>query len=102
MSAQIYGVKNPLDPIDNLRAAGIRHFRSLMDRIVNDISLALAANTRGTNSVRRGMKVPKPMPLRIKYVNDIMLLYRGAGCSESVKRLYRKIDAEGDILIYSK
>jgi hypothetical protein len=48
------------------------------------------------------MKVP-PIASTIKYVNEIMLIYRGGGDStESVKKLYKKLDAEGDILIYSK
>jgi soluble lytic murein transglycosylase-like protein len=100
-TARIYGVKNPLDPEENLRA-GIRHFRSLMDCFGNDISLALAAYHAGASRVKRGMKVP-PIASTIKYVNEIMLIYRGGGDStESVKKLYKKLDAEGDILIYSK
>jgi soluble lytic murein transglycosylase-like protein len=53
-----YGVSNPFDPIQNIRA-GVAYLRELLDRYQNDEQLALAAYNAGPNAVdRHGQTVP--------------------------------------------
>ncbi len=100
-TARYYDVHDPLDPEENLRA-GIKHFRSLMNYFKNDIPLSLAAYHAGLGRVRKRMAIP-PIKSTIKYVNKIMRLYNGKkNYSRSVKKLYKRIDKDGDIIIYSK
>jgi len=100
-TADYYNVKNPLDPEENLDA-GIRHFKSLMDYFDNEVPLALAAYHAGLGRVRRRMAVP-PIKSTMEYVDRIMLIYNGKKSSpEAVKKLYKKIDKDGTILIYSR
>jgi hypothetical protein len=53
-----FGVKNPLNPVDNVRA-GVAYLRQLLDRYQNDESLALAAYNAGPGAVdTHGQRVP--------------------------------------------
>ncbi len=53
-----YGVQNPFDPADNVRA-GVAYLRELLDRYDNDEELALAAYNAGPGAVdRHGQTVP--------------------------------------------
>ena len=53
-----YGVRNPFDPGDNVRA-GVRYLRELLDRYENDEELALAAYNAGPTAVdKHGQSVP--------------------------------------------
>jgi soluble lytic murein transglycosylase-like protein len=55
---QQFGVKNPLDPQENIRA-GVAYLRQLLDRYRNDEQLALAAYNAGPGAVdRHGQSVP--------------------------------------------
>jgi soluble lytic murein transglycosylase-like protein len=55
---QQFGVKNPLDPEENIRA-GVAYLRQLLDRYENDEQLALAAYNAGPGAVdRHGRSVP--------------------------------------------
>lgn len=101
--AREYNVKDPFDPEENLRA-GISHLKSLLDYFDNDISLALAAYHAGIGRVKKHMKVP-PIESTIKYVNDIMYFYTGNKNNDietKVRKLYKRINREGVIEIYSK
>ncbi len=101
VTARIYGVKDPLDPEENLKA-GIRHVRVLLDYFKNDIPLALAAYHAGIGVVKKRMKLP-PVKSTIAYVKRIMKLYRGdSDPGKKVNRLYKKIEKDGTILIYSR
>ena len=100
-TARIYGVTDPLNPEENVRA-GVRHFKGLMKYLNNDIPLALAAYHAGLGRVKKRMAVP-PIKSTIAYVNKIMFLYRGTrGYGPRVKTLYKKIDKDGDILFYNR
>ena len=100
-TAKYYNVRDPLDPAENLRA-GIGHFSSLMAYFGNDIPLALAAYHAGLGIVKKGMAVP-PIDATVRYVNKVMAMYRGDGDYRSrVKTIYRRIDSDGTINIYSK
>jgi soluble lytic murein transglycosylase-like protein len=65
-----FGVRNPFDPTDNVRA-GVAYLKELLDRYQNNEQLALAAYNAGPGAVDRyGQSVP-PYRETQKYVADI-------------------------------
>src|SRR5262245_48126926 len=67
---QQYGVKNPFDPGDNVRA-GVAYLRELLDRYENNEELALAAYNAGPKAVdKHGQTVPPYRETR-QYVSQI-------------------------------
>jgi hypothetical protein len=56
-TAAQYGVDDPFDPLQNLRA-GATHLRRLLDEFSGDLVLALAAYNAGSGAVRRHGGVP--------------------------------------------
>jgi len=99
-TARCYNMRDPLDPEENIRV-GTAHLASLLRHFKNDVPLALAAYHAGLGRVKGG-RIP-PIRSTIDYVNRVMFLYRGVkDSSERVKRLYKKIDKDGTILIYSR
>jgi soluble lytic murein transglycosylase-like protein len=57
-TATEYGVHNPFDPDENIRA-GVAYFRLLLDRYNHKVDLALAAYNAGPTAVdRHGRRVP--------------------------------------------
>ncbi|MBP7735245.1 MAG: lytic transglycosylase domain-containing protein [Spirochaetes bacterium] len=102
-TAEYYALRNPFDPEKNVDA-GIRHFKSLMGYFRNDIPLALGAYHAGIGRVRKRMALP-PIQATIDYVNAIMSLYTGENKNYSehaVRRLYKRVESDGTIVIYSK
>lgn len=71
-----YGVRNPFDPSDNVRA-GVAYLRQLLDRYHNNETLALAAYNAGPAAVdRHGRSVP-PYPETLDYVSRIRQMTAG-------------------------
>jgi soluble lytic murein transglycosylase-like protein len=100
-TSRIYNVRDPFDPEENLNA-GIKHMKGLLNYFNNDIPLALAAYHAGIGVVKKRMKVP-PIKSTIAYVKKIMKLYRGNNDPvKKVKKLYKRIEKDGTILIYSR
>lgn len=102
-TADYYSLRDPFNPEMNVDA-GIRHLKSLLSYFNNDVPLSLAAYHAGIGRVKKRMSLP-PIQATIDYVNVIMQLYTGEkkNYSESaVKRLYRKVEHDGTIVIYSK
>jgi hypothetical protein len=65
-----FGVQNPFDPVDNVRA-GVVYLRQLLDRYDNNEPLALAAYNAGPGAVdRHGQQIP-PYPETRHYVDRI-------------------------------
>lgn len=102
-TAGYYYLENPFDPEKNVET-GVRHLKSLLDYFKNDVPLALAAYHAGLGRVKKRMALP-PIQSTIDYVNTIMYLWTGEKKSYSetaVRRLYRRIESDGTIVIYSK
>ncbi|MGV7927393.1 MAG: lytic transglycosylase domain-containing protein [Spirochaetota bacterium] len=105
--ARAYGVSDPFDPRQNLRA-GVRHFKSLLASFDGDVTLALAAYHAGAGRVKRHGAVP-PIKSTVDYVARVLRYYRGNGKAESageiehkVRRLYKRIAPDGTIEIYGR
>lgn len=70
-----YGVPNPYDPRENVRA-GARYLKFLIDRFGQDVKLALAAYNAGEDAVdRNGGQIP-PFAETMAYVPRVLKIYR--------------------------
>jgi soluble lytic murein transglycosylase-like protein len=101
-TADHYHLENPFDPEKNIET-GIRHLKQLLTFFKNDLLLAVAAYHAGLSRVKKNMSLP-PIQSTINYVDNVMRLYTGkSSYSEyAVKRLYKKIERDGTVLIYSR
>jgi soluble lytic murein transglycosylase-like protein len=73
-TARLYGVRNPFDPEQNIRA-GSQYLRDLTDRYRNDLELVLAAYNAGPAAVDLyGGKIP-PLKETLDYVPRVLRLY---------------------------
>ena len=100
--ARYYNVVDPLSPEENLNA-GIKHLKTLLNYFKNDVSLSLAAYHAGLGRVKKHMDIP-PIKSTIEYVKNVMMLYTGnkGNAENSVKKLYKRINRDGVIEIYSR
>ncbi|RPI91852.1 MAG: lytic transglycosylase domain-containing protein [Spirochaetales bacterium] len=105
--ARAYGVSDPFDPQQNLRA-GVRHFKSLLSTFNGDVTLALAAYHAGAGRVKRHKAVP-PIKSTVDYVARVLRYYRGTVPGETrgeierkIRRLYKRIAPDGTIEIYDR
>ena len=74
-TASRFGVSNPYDPKQNVRA-GARYLKFLMDRFGQNIRLALAAYNAGEDAVdRNGGQIP-PFTETMAYVPKVLKIYR--------------------------
>ena len=88
-----YGVRNPFDPVENIRA-GVQYLRSLLDRYQNDETLALAAYNAGPTAVdNHGVAVPPYRETKnyVKQVNQIAG-EKSASAAPVAGRLYKVIE----------
>ena len=69
-TAQAMGVKDPLNPIENIRA-GTKYLSSLLNRYQGNVALALSAYNAGPGNVEKFKGIP-PFTETRKYVNGIM------------------------------
>lgn len=73
-TARDYGVTDPFDPEQNVRA-GARHLRGLLNQFQQDTTLALAAYNAGAGAVwRHGRHVP-PYAETLSYVPKVLSRY---------------------------
>jgi soluble lytic murein transglycosylase-like protein len=74
-TAKSYGIANPFDAIENIRA-GAQHLRHLLSAFDGDMELALAAYNAGEQAVmKHGRKIP-PFPETISFVRLVQTKYR--------------------------
>ena len=69
-TAQAMGVKDPLNPIENIQA-GTKYLSSLLNRYQGNVALALSAYNAGPGNVEKFKGIP-PFAETKKYVNGIM------------------------------
>ena len=69
-TAQAMGVKDPLNPIENIRG-GTKYLSSLLNRYQGNVVLALSAYNAGPGNVEKFKGIP-PFAETKKYVNGIM------------------------------
>jgi soluble lytic murein transglycosylase-like protein len=74
-TAKRYGVKNSLDPVDNING-GVRYLKDLLVMFNGNIELAVAAYNAGENAViRYGNRIP-PYAETVHYVPKVLGFYR--------------------------
>jgi hypothetical protein len=73
-TARLYKVRNPYDPKANI-AAGVKHLKSLLDRMGGAVDLALAAYNAGEGAVKKFNGIPPYQETR-DYVRRILSLAR--------------------------
>ena len=73
-TARQYKVRNPYDPKANI-AAGVKHLKSLLDRMGGAVELALAAYNAGEGAVKKFNGIPPYRETR-DYVTRILSLAR--------------------------
>jgi len=74
-----WNVKNTYSPLENIDG-GVRYLRYLLDRYEGNLTLALAAYNSGETAVQKWGTIP-PFPETQNYVQKILKLYNGTGCS---------------------
>lgn len=73
-TARLYNVRNPYDPKANI-AAGVKHLKSLLDRMGGAVELALAAYNAGEGAVKKFNGIPPYQETR-DYVSRILSIAR--------------------------
>jgi soluble lytic murein transglycosylase-like protein len=73
-TARLYNVRNPYDPKANI-AAGVKHLKSLLDRMGGAVELALAAYNAGEGAVKKFKGIPPYQETR-DYVSRILSIAR--------------------------
>ena len=97
---QAYNVDDPFNPEQNIKA-GVKHFKSLLALLNNDIVLALAAYHAGIGRVKKNMTVPN-ISSTIEYVNAVMKLYKpqkNNNYTKKIEKLYLQMLPDGTINI---
>ena len=97
---QAYNVDDPFNPEQNIKA-GVKHFKSLLALLNNDIVLALAAYHAGIGRVKKNMAVPN-ISSTIEYVNAVMKLYKpqeNNNYTTKIEKLYLQMLPDGTINI---
>jgi soluble lytic murein transglycosylase-like protein len=87
-TVQQFGVRNPFNPVENVRA-GVAYLRQLLDRYQDNEELALAAYNAGPGAVdRHGQTVP-PYRETKNYVAQINEIARGPIQQRSSSVIYK-------------
>ena len=74
-TAALMGVKNPLDPEQNI-AGGVGYLRRCLDRFQHNVPLAVAAYNAGPEAVARCGAIPPYQETQV-FVNNVMGTYAG-------------------------
>jgi soluble lytic murein transglycosylase-like protein len=90
-TAAQYGVLDPFNPAENIRA-GVRYLRTLLDKYNDNEQLALAAYNAGPKAVDRyGSKIP-PYKETQRYVQKISILNASRAPTNSSSRIYKTVE----------
>jgi len=90
-TARQYGVSDPYNPIENVRA-GVAYLRELLDRYQNNEELALAAYNAGPGAVdKHGQNVPPYRETR-NYVAQVNQMAGRALELRAPSRIYKIVD----------
>jgi len=97
-TASLLGVRSGFDPQQNLDG-GVRHLRGLIDRVGNDLPLALAAYNAGEKAVINYRGIP-PFPETRDYVTRVLHFYDGGtnGSASASSAVYRTVGDDGTIV----
>jgi soluble lytic murein transglycosylase-like protein len=93
-TARDFGVRNPFDPIENIRA-GVAYLRQLLDRYRNDEVLALAAYNAGPHTVDRYGETVPPYRETRNYVAKVNQIAGPPGRVPGT-RIYKSVDVTAD------
>ncbi len=101
-TARRYGVTDPHDPYQSLRA-GAQHLRDLLDEFGGDLSLALAAYNAGSGAVRRHGGLPAYRETR-EYVQKVQGRLGGrrrpaTAAPAPVSPVTLRLGADGSVLL---
>jgi soluble lytic murein transglycosylase-like protein len=75
-TAERFGVRDPYDPVENLRG-GMKYFRWLLDKFDGNVALALAGYNAGEGAVMKHGGIPPYAETR-DYVKRILSNYRNS------------------------
>jgi hypothetical protein len=90
-TAARYGVLDPFNPAENIRA-GVRYLRTLLDKYNDNEQLALAAYNAGPKAVDRyGSKIP-PYKETQRYVQKISILNGSRTNASTGSRIYKTVE----------
>jgi soluble lytic murein transglycosylase-like protein len=93
---QRYGVKNPFNPVENVRA-GVAYLRHLLDRYQDNEELALAAYNAGPGAVDRYRQTVPPYRETKNYVAQINQMARRP--VQARKTIYKTIEiVDGQVI----
>jgi hypothetical protein len=81
-TAALMGVKDPLDPEQNI-AGGVGYLRRCLDRFQHNVPLAVAAYNAGPESVARCGTIPPYQETQV-FVNNVMGTYAGPNQMKNV------------------
>jgi soluble lytic murein transglycosylase-like protein len=95
-TAEKYGVKNPLDPEENIQG-GIKYLKDLINLFGRKTEYVLAAYNAGQEALKRNGGIP-PYPETRDYIEKVMASYPRSYIRKRTE-IYKFYDASGNIVL---